>query len=87
MLEVATSCEVLEDQRRNELAVAERQSNIDKEILKDSIQRMMQIINDGNKESIEDGILVESYLKEIGSCLEDQIKYWNSLKSLSTDED
>ena len=48
---------------------------------------MTEVINDVDRTSKEDGVLVEAYLKEVNAALEDQIKSWNTLKHLTIDNE
>ena len=80
-----TSSKALEDKKKMDHAVAQLQADTDEATLKEKITMMTEVINDVDRTSKEDGVLVEAYLKEVSAALEDQIKSWNTLKLLTID--
>ena len=48
---------------------------------------MTEIISDTERATKEGGMLVEALLQEVDGLLEDQIKSWNHMKSLTTDDE
>ena len=82
-----TSSNTAEKTRADKLAVAEMQALVDEEILLDNVRRMTEIISATERANKEGGILVEALLQEVDGLLEDQIKSWNHMKSLTTDDE
>ena len=70
----------------SDLKVIQLQSNSDEETLNERITAMMELVEDEERNFMEDAEEVESLLKEVETALDDQIKSWNLLKTL-TEED
>jgi hypothetical protein len=70
----------------NDRVVAKKQSETDDKVIRDAVTAMMLIVNDAEKNSTEDGLLVQAQLDELDMFLESQNKSWNTLKELSADD-
>ena len=68
--------------KANEINIAELQSKSDETTLNNIITAMKTIVDDENKNTKEDSVHVRSYILQIEESLQNQIKSWNTLKSL-----
>ena len=74
------------EKNASDLKVIQLQSKSDEETLNECITTLTEIVENEERNSVEDAEEVESLLKEVETALDDQIKSWNLLKSL-LDED
>ena len=65
----------------SEINVAKLQYQSDEKTLRDRITLMLGVVNDENTTSDDAANRIRMYMKQDDS-LEDQIKFWNALKSL-----
>ena len=73
----------IENAKKNELAVAEKQCLSDEQTLRANVVAMLAIVNDENMNSKEDATHVRAYLNQIEETLRDLTKSWNMFKLLN----
>ena len=69
--------------KANEMTVAELQYQTNEKALRERVDSMMEIVNDDSKSTDEDANLLRTYLRQVEDSMSDQIKSWNTYKSLS----
>ena len=74
-------------QKETQLNFITKQSETDSKLLKDNVTNMKAVIDDEDKTSKEDALLVQASLQEIESILEGLTKSWNFMKAEATDDD
>ena len=70
----------------NDKNIAKKQSETDEKVIEDAIKSMNDIVNDADRCSEEDALLVQAQLDEIEMFLGSQTKSWNILKDLYADD-
>lgn len=81
-VEKNTRTEAETAKKKAEAVVADKQCKMEEEIIAERITTMSEIIDDEEKSSKEDGLLVQAQFEEIEVLVGCQIKSWNHCKSL-----
>ena len=67
----------------SQTVVAKKQSEEDEKLIRDRIEAMLKIVDDDERNSDDDCLLVQAQLEEIDVLLDSQNKSWNTLKALN----
>ena len=70
---------------KDESVILRMQLEATEKIIKDRLNEMIAIINDTNRNSLEDRELVGAHIREVESFMDEQTKSWNKLKIINID--
>ena len=74
------------EKRAIDLKIAHLQIKNDEEVVKERLADMMTLVEDEDRNEVADADTAETLLKEVETALDDQIKSWNSMKSMDIEQ-
>ena len=87
--EIANKKKVEEEikKTKDESVVIQKQCEATEIIIKERLNAMIDIVNDANRNSVEDRELVLAHIKEVENFMEEQTKSWNKLKTVNVNDE